>query len=99
MNDSSLHIRESDKLEIPESHQIALAHRIAVIKAGRFVLLLIICTSVYGAWSSQWYLIAVGIVSGLPVMVLVSFQSASKVKKLTGLSQAEQVAIWELYNS
>jgi hypothetical protein len=89
----------SDDTEIPESHQTSLTHRLAVMKAGRFVWLLIISTSVYAAWSGEWYLIAVAIVSGLIAMALLSIHSANKVKKITGLSQTEQAAIWEQHKA
>ncbi|MFQ5625983.1 MAG: hypothetical protein ACE5G3_06315 [Gammaproteobacteria bacterium] len=89
----------SADIEVPDSHRVAIAHRIAVMKAGRFVWLLIIGLSVYGIWSSQWYLIAVAIISGLLAMAFLSFQAANKVKKLTGLSHAKQAEIWEQYKS
>ena len=89
----------ADDIEIPESHRVAIEHRLAVMKVGRFTGLLIIVASLYGAFTQQWYLIAIALVSGIAVMTLVSIQSANGVKKLTGLSHTEQAAIWKQYKT
>ena len=75
--------------------KIAVEHRLAVMKTGKLIWFLIIALSLWGIFSSQYYLILVAIISGWVAMWLVSFQAANEVEKLTGLSHEAQVAIWE----
>jgi len=77
--------------------KVAVEHRLAVMKAGRLVWLLIIALSGWGIYSAQYYLILVAVVSGFVAMWLLSIQAANKVQKLTGLSHEAQAAIWEQY--
>ena len=56
----------------------SIEHRIAVMKAGKFVWLLIIALSVWGIISTQYYLIIVALISGFIAMWLLSIQASNK---------------------
>jgi len=80
-----------------QNAKIAVEYRLAVLKAGKFVWILIIALSGWGIYSKQYHLIAVAIIAGWAAMWLLSYQAANKVEKLTGLSHKAQAAIWEQY--
>ena len=80
-----------------ENEQVAIEHRLAVMKIGRTIWIMIVALVVWGVYSSKYFLILVAPIAGWAAMLVISIQAANKVKKLTGLSHFEQTALWTLY--
>jgi hypothetical protein len=91
MNNENLIIDDGEKTKI------VIEHRLGVMKAGRFIWLLIISLSIWGIYSEQYHLILIALSVGWFSMFLLSIHAANKVKELTGMSHSTQAELWSYY--
>jgi ABC-type iron transport system FetAB permease component len=85
--------------DISEKYHIAIAHRLAVMRARLVVSLIIIAFTLYGLFLGKWQLILFVIFAGYIAMWLSSVQATHRVERLTGLSRDEQYSLWNRYRT
>ena len=83
--------------DISEKYHIAIAHRLAVMRARLVIALIVIAFSLYGLFLGKWHLILFVIFAGFIAMWLSSVQATHRVERLTGLSHEEQLSLWNRY--
>jgi hypothetical protein len=85
--------------DISEKYHIAIAYRLAVMRARLVVSLIVIVFSLYGLFLGKLHLILFVIVAGFIAMWLSSVQATHRVERLTGLSHDEQYSLWNRYRT